>query len=180
MAIKSKVFEISEELSVTKYLYCEAQVKNQKAMRMLWLENPDRDQEIVGFRGAQNELQLLEVDDLIPDEVENHPEWLQVDETEEQAPAGENPGIYSYAVNLDSAARQAHYEADLRAERNLLLEECQWYCQRHRDQLDNSESTSLSGAEFTELLNYRKALRDWPEDETDIYARSAPSKPGWM
>ena len=51
---------------------------------------------------------------------------------------------------------------NVRATRNRLLAEADCLAIRHRDQVDNSETTDLSGAQYTELLDYKKALRDLP------------------
>ena len=56
------------------------------------------------------------------------------------------------------------YAGGVRSERNRLLAEADVWCARHRDQTDNSETTTLSGAQMTELLNYKEALRDMPAD----------------
>jgi len=166
MAIKSTVID-----DVTYYLYVECEVAAGIVRRLRWETELDRHRDIIHASGASNECQLLEVDDAIPDNVTA--EELQVDQS------GVDPD-FTYDVSLDAAARQAKYEAELRAERDSLLAECDWMASRHRDQTDNSETTDLSGAEYTELLNYRKALRDWPTDEADIYARTAPAKPAFL
>lgn len=33
---------------------------------------------------------------------------------------------------------------------------------RHREEVDSGTATTLSGYQFSELLNYRKQLREWP------------------
>ena len=174
MAIKAKVMD-----GKTYYLYCQASVVDGTPRSMMWDLASDRHQEKVYASGASNEQQLLEIDDSMPDEVEDHPEWVLVNATVTgQDPEGND--MYAYDAQLDTAGRDAWYTAELKAERDELLDECDWFCMRHRDQVDNSETPSLSAGEYTELLNYRKALRDWPADEGDIYARTAPTKPAWM
>lgn len=171
MAIKSRTTDLGVAGILTEYLYVKCEVKVAKVHSIVWLEESGLHQELCGSAGALNEMQYLEVDDAIPDNVEA--DELQVDES------GVDPD-FTYDCSLDSTARQSKYEAALRAERDLLISECEWMAARHRDQTDNSETTDLSGAEYTELLNYRKALRDWPSDELDIYARTAPVKPGFL
>ncbi|MFF7108090.1 phage tail assembly chaperone [Pseudomonas sichuanensis] len=47
---------------------------------------------------------------------------------------------------------------------------------RHRDQLEIGGATTLSAEQFTELLTYMQALRDWPQSEAfpDSSARPVP------
>lgn len=50
---------------------------------------------------------------------------------------------------------------------------------RHRDQLEIGAPTTLSGEQFTELLVYMQALREWPQaDSFPLTGR--PSAPTWM
>ena len=51
---------------------------------------------------------------------------------------------------------------------------------RHRDQKDGGTATTLTDVEYTALLSYRQALRDWPSTEMDLYKPTAPSKPDFM
>jgi hypothetical protein len=37
-----------------------------------------------------------------------------------------------------------------------------WLVLRHREELDLSLTTSLTALQFSDLLSYRQALRDWP------------------
>lgn len=178
MAIKSKVIDLGEGQNETRYLYAECEVASATVLRLRWELESDRHREITRASGASNECQILEVDDVIPDNVTV--EELQVDAATTGEMDSEGNPLYEYDVSLDAVARQAKYEAELRVERDALIAECDWLAGRHRDQTENSETTSLTGPEYTELLNYRKALRDWPADESDIYARTAPTKPAWM
>ena len=52
----------------------------------------------------------------------------------------------------------------IRRSRNNYLVYSDFAVFRHRDQLDNSEDVTLTSEQYTELLNYRKALRDFPEN----------------
>ena len=178
MAIKSRTTDLGEAGTLTEYLYAECEVESGTVNGLRWETDPDLHRKCVRASGASNERQLLEVDDLIDDDV--RAEWLQVDATSTGNTDSNGDPIYVYDVSRDDTARDNDYAAELKIERDALLGECDWYAMRHRDQADNSETTSLSGAEYTELLNYRKALRDWPSDEVDIYDRTAPTKPAWM
>ena len=55
------------------------------------------------------------------------------------------------------------------------LESTDWKALRHKDQVDNSETTSLTGAEYTALLNDRKAIRDASNNvETTVNGKTTP------
>lgn len=66
------------------------------------------------------------------------------------------------------AARLAEYNstearaARIRAERDRRLEASAWIVERHRDQLDNGEATTLDESQYQAWLAYRQALRDLP------------------
>ena len=60
------------------------------------------------------------------------------------------------------------------------LSESQWLTARHRDELDLSSATTLMAAQFSELLTYRKALRDWPQGAEFPLADHRPVAPLWL
>ncbi|MHA3052541.1 phage tail assembly chaperone [Acinetobacter sp. ANC 4640] len=49
-----------------------------------------------------------------------------------------------------------------RTKRDALLLDSQWLVQRHRDQIEVSEPTTLTADQYKALLTYRQALRDVP------------------
>ena len=49
-----------------------------------------------------------------------------------------------------------------RAWRNTEIERVKWMRERHQDELSAGLPTSLSAAQFDELVEYIQALRDWP------------------
>ena len=51
--------------------------------------------------------------------------------------------------------------AQLVERRNQLLANSDWLMLRHRDQIDAGLETTLSLAQYEEVLTYRQALRDW-------------------
>ena len=53
--------------------------------------------------------------------------------------------------------------ARVRAERDRRLASCTWIIERHRDQLDNGEATTLSEEQYQAWQTYRQALRDLPQ-----------------
>lgn len=50
-----------------------------------------------------------------------------------------------------------------RSWRDGALLSIKWLRERHRDQQEIGGDTTLSGEQFTELLEYMQALRDWPQ-----------------
>lgn len=69
--------------------------------------------------------------------------------------------------------------ARARLERDAALTACTWLVERHRDQQDVEASTTLTTAQYVELLTYRQALRDWPA-VTGWPDVELPGKPVWM
>lgn len=68
---------------------------------------------------------------------------------------------------FETEAEQAQrFWSELRALRDQKLLETDWQTRRHEEQLAASLPTSLSGAQYQELLAYRQVLRDLP-DQTD-------------
>lgn len=49
-----------------------------------------------------------------------------------------------------------------RNKRDQLLSDTQWLVQRHRDQIEVAEPTTLTADQYKALLTYRQALRDVP------------------
>lgn len=66
----------------------------------------------------------------------------------------------------------------LKDTRANLLSRSDWLSTRHRDQLEANIPTSLTSEQFSELLTYRQALRDWPV--SGDYNEPYPAQPGWM
>ncbi|WP_406821150.1 phage tail assembly chaperone [Pseudomonas sp. KnCO4] len=52
---------------------------------------------------------------------------------------------------------------------------------RHRDERDIGVVTTLSEKQFSELLEYRQSLRNWPQaDAFPTFTQSRPSAPDWL
>ena len=65
--------------------------------------------------------------------------------------------------------------------RNNLLFGTDWYILRHQDELARGIQTTLTEEQYQELLIYRQALRDLPEDPNlDVFNPQFPQKPSWM
>ncbi|MGE8327267.1 phage tail assembly chaperone [Pseudomonas urmiensis] len=56
----------------------------------------------------------------------------------------------------------------------------EWLVTRHRDEQDMRLDTTLTVEQFTALLIYRQALRDWPQDSRFPYSEFRPVAPEWV
>jgi len=69
----------------------------------------------------------------------------------------------------------------VRSERNNLISATDWLVLRHRDEIDKGVPTTLSAEQYQELLTYRQALRDLPENPNlDVFNPIYPDKPNWI
>lgn len=64
--------------------------------------------------------------------------------------------------------------------RDAELNRNEWLRNRHRDQLDLGIATTLSNEQFTELLTYLQALRDWPVAGSFPDPQQRPAPPDWI
>lgn len=76
-------------------------------------------------------------------------------------------------------AEQEPAQSD-RTWRDTSLSATEWCVTRHRDEQELGRGTSLKAAQFLELLEYRQALRDWPESSQFPAPASRPSTPTWI
>jgi len=74
----------------------------------------------------------------------------------------------------------AEVEAQERAWRDAELAARQWLRDRHRDEQDLGRATTLSEAQFAELLDYLQKLRDWPQAEAFPDSTQRPTPPDWI
>ena len=81
---------------------------------------------------------------------------------------------------LDENLRHARLSQGERDWRNTQIERIKWLRDRHRDQQELGVDTSLTGAQFTELLAYMQALRDWPQSEAFPDSAQRPVAPPWI
>ncbi|ELK4817151.1 TPA: tail fiber assembly protein [Pseudomonas aeruginosa] len=51
---------------------------------------------------------------------------------------------------------------------------------RHRDERDLGNDTTLQPEQFVEVMNYRAALRNWPDDPAFPDPASRPEPPAWL
>ncbi|WP_413794825.1 MULTISPECIES: phage tail assembly chaperone [unclassified Pseudomonas] len=75
------------------------------------------------------------------------------------------------------ASEQAEAE---RVWRNAELQSTEWLVTRHRDEQDLERPPTLTLEQFSELLNYRQALRDWPQAGAFPGIEFRPVSPAWI
>ncbi|WP_414916936.1 phage tail assembly chaperone [Pseudomonas sp. Tul1A2] len=51
---------------------------------------------------------------------------------------------------------------------------------RHRDEVEQGDSTTLSAEQYTELQAYRRQLRDWPQGTQFPLIEHRPTEPEWL
>lgn len=64
--------------------------------------------------------------------------------------------------------------------RDAEIERVKWLRERHRDQLDIGEQTTLAPEQFGELLIYMQSLRDWPSASEFPAEEFRPVVPEWI
>lgn len=84
-------------------------------------------------------------------------------------------GVFSEKVESPDERRAAE-----RSWRDAELSARQWLRDRHRDELELGRPTTLSSEQFTELLAYLQALRDWPVAESFPDPQRRPAPPRWI
>ncbi len=67
-----------------------------------------------------------------------------------------------------------------RAWRDVQLSQAAVLRDRHRDQVEIGAETALSSEQFTELLVYMQALRDWPQSLEFPNSEDRPHAPAWI
>ncbi|WP_095153946.1 phage tail assembly chaperone [Pseudomonas sp. Irchel 3E13] len=67
-----------------------------------------------------------------------------------------------------------------RSWRDSELSRYEWIVTRHRDEVEMGYDTSITSEQFAELMEYRKALRDWPAADAFPEQMSRPAPPDWL
>jgi hypothetical protein len=83
-------------------------------------------------------------------------------------------------VLTDPVVSPATLASHERAWRNRVLQNTQWLVFRDAEELEVGEGTTLRSEEFKQLLAYRQALRDWPNDPDFPNLLSRPVEPDWL
>lgn len=81
---------------------------------------------------------------------------------------------------LDETARAERLVELERAWRNAEVERVKWLRERHRDERELEQPTTLSTPQFGELMAYIQQLRDWPQSEHFPDVDHRPRPPEWI
>lgn len=73
----------------------------------------------------------------------------------------------------------AQLESECRSKRDTLLSETDWVVIRHRDEVEEVISTSLSPEEYSSMLSYRRDLRDITKQPGFPKSINWPAKPSF-
>ncbi|WAT26285.1 phage tail assembly chaperone [Pseudomonas sp. GXZC] len=74
---------------------------------------------------------------------------------------------------LDPAAQEREW-------RDASLASVMWLRERHRDQVEILEQTTLTAEQFAALLVYMQSLRDWPQSPEFPDSEHRPQAPAWI
>ncbi|WP_338001200.1 phage tail protein [Pseudomonas brassicae] len=67
-----------------------------------------------------------------------------------------------------------------RAWRDAVISSTEWSVTRHRDEQYMQLIITLLPEQFAELLQYRQALRDWPQSDLFPAVEHRPTPPAWL
>lgn len=101
-------------------------------------------------------------------------------ETDGQWVIGSGRVISKVAFPDPPAPSAAQLISDERAWRDAELLAVTWLRDRHRDQVDIGAETTLTAEQFSELLVYMQALRDWPQSQAFPAFEQRPVAPPWV
>lgn len=91
------------------------------------------------------------------------------------------PGwLYSNGAFTEKVIHEDERRTSERQWRDAELATQQWLRDRHRDEQDLGRPTTLSNEQFTELLVYFQALRDWPQSDSFPDVTFRPVAPAWI
>lgn len=87
---------------------------------------------------------------------------------------------YDRETFVEPVAQSDSLAINERAWRDAKMHASEWLVTRHRDEQDLKKETTLTAAQFFELLGYRQVLRDWPQAATFPNTDSRPIAPPWI
>jgi hypothetical protein len=96
--------------------------------------------------------------------LDTQPGWLFIDDVFSRPPDG------SASEQIDAERKWQNFE----------LNATEWLILRHRDEQDQGAVSTLTPEQYSELLSYRQALRDWPQTDSFPVAESRPIAPPWL
>ncbi|MFG6205280.1 phage tail assembly chaperone [Pseudomonas retamae] len=97
-------------------------------------------------------------------------------------PAADEPSSAAQNSLLLQTSISAETESatSARGWRQASLAATEWLVTRHRDEQALGRGTHLRAAHYLELLEYRQALRDWPDSPSFPALNSRPEIPLWL
>ena len=81
---------------------------------------------------------------------------------------------------IDPLTPEERAASNERAWRDNELESVKWLRERHRDEQDLEQATTLTTDQFAELLSYMQQLRDWPQAKKFPEIKYRPVAPEWI
>jgi hypothetical protein len=103
---------------------------------------------------------------LCPQDETHWPDLIEV--------ADDDPRYLAYIENANTDATAIE-----RTWRDTELARMVWLRDRHRDQVEMETATTLHAEQYSELLVYLQALRDWPQSDAFPDAARRPVAPTW-
>ncbi|WP_460124544.1 tail fiber assembly protein [Pseudomonas sp. H3_G09] len=94
--------------------------------------------------------------------------------------AGELPAQQSRVIAQAPIVAEEEPAMAARVWRQASLATNEWLVSRHRDEQDLGRGTSLKPTQYLELLEYRQALRDWPDSALFPALNARPLAPAWL
>ncbi|WP_215807251.1 phage tail assembly chaperone [Aeromonas jandaei] len=90
-----------------------------------------------------------------------------------------SPEEVAHHLDLNSVDGLHHQSSVARFQRSALISNTDWLVNRHRDELDIGSSTTITASQYSELQEYRRSLRDWPEAK-GWPNLDMPTPPNWL
>lgn len=97
-----------------------------------------------------------------------------------QGELAEDDPRYVAFIELIAAITVSKPEVAACAWRDAEIVRVAWLRDRHRDELELGDETTVSAEQYTELLAYIRDLRDWPATADFPVDDSRPSVPEWI
>ncbi|CAI8892250.1 Phage tail protein [Pseudomonas sp. IT-347P] len=90
------------------------------------------------------------------------------------------PIVDNPVISTEAIIEEQEPLAAARTWRQSSLSATEWWVTRHRDEQALGRGTTLKAAQYLELLEYRQALRDWPDSSQFPSVVSRPTAPEWF
>lgn len=84
-----------------------------------------------------------------------------------------------WSQKITPAMRAEERAKSIRAQRDAELSKSSWMIERHRDELEQLATTTLTAEQYVDLQIYRQQLRDWPA-QPEWPNIDMPEAPEWL